>query len=159
MVGTADRTAPNFHAPGVKIRGTLVAAVRQLRALTARRTGPPLALRVPSNDAARGGTLVRPAPCGVCTALRLIFSVTAPRAFARLIFAPGAVKPQSPASPKQGHGPFHLYSSLCGNALSPVGIAAGSARADAGLKLAAEERLDNPHSSCRKLLDFPSGMR
>lgn len=74
------QNCPKFSR--VKIRGTLVAAVRQLRALTARRTGPPLAPWVPSNDAARGGTLARPAPCGVCTALRLIFSVTAPRAFA-----------------------------------------------------------------------------
>lgn len=44
--------------------GTCLAA--DSGALTARRLTPPLALRVPSYDSDRGGTLARPAPVAVC---------------------------------------------------------------------------------------------
>ena len=52
-----------FRLPPVH-PGTCLAA--DPGALTARRLTPPLALRVPSYDSDRGGTLARPAPVAVC---------------------------------------------------------------------------------------------
>ena len=52
-----------FRLPPVH-PGTCLAA--DPGALTARRLTPPLALRVPSYDSDRGGTLARPAPAAVC---------------------------------------------------------------------------------------------
>ena len=88
-------------------------------ALTARRLTPPLALRVPSYDSDRGGTLARPAPVAVCPPTA-DFSLDGYKgASARPTSPPGGLEALTPRQrPKtRQRGQFPLYSSVCRQAV------------------------------------------
>ena len=105
-----------FRLPPVH-PGTCLAA--DPGALTARRLTPPLALRVPSYDSDRGGTLARPAPVAVCPPTA-DFSWMDIRAQAPARTSPpggleALIPRQRPKTRQRGH--FPLYSSVCRQAV------------------------------------------
>ena len=113
MVGTAD--SPDSHAAGTSPPSQLsprALAMRQVHgALTARRTGPPLALRVPSDTAKGTGRMIAPRPFCRLHGLSTDFIRDCSNGVARLIFPPEAAKPQPPDKERHAtwtHFPMYL---------------------------------------------------